>query len=122
MERLNPIHIRALRVLIITILVDIIIGTIFGLTVHVGVWEGLFYTTGIAVTAGADIVTPRGWIPHVLTVLIFISCVPLFTATFALVTAGFTASHIDKRHKEAMDSHGEIKEILNTGKGELVGA
>lgn len=90
----NAQHRRALKILGVTAAADVALGVWFGIAAHVSVWEGIFYATGTAVTAGADITTPRGWQPHVVTFLMFITCVPLFTGSFSFITAGLTADHI----------------------------
>jgi hypothetical protein len=92
------------------VLADIVLGIAFGLAQHCGVWEGLYYATATAVTAGADI-TPQGWLPHLLTVGIYCTVYPLLLSVFALITTGLTTDHMDARHdelKRAIQGDGEL--------------
>jgi hypothetical protein len=95
----NGHHRIAVRVLSCAIALDIVTGVCFSFAQHVGVPEGLYYATGVATTIGADI-SPHGWLPHVLTVVMMTTIIPLFAAVFSLFTTGLTADHVDKRHRE----------------------
>ena len=95
----NAHHRRALRVLLAAVILDMFLGSLFSAVQGTSVWEGLYYATGTATTVGADI-TPRGTWPHVITVIMMITVIPLFAAVFSLLTAGLTADHVDKRHEE----------------------
>lgn len=93
-------HNRALRLLAAAIGLDIVLGTVFGFSAHIGVFEGIYYATGTATTVGADRV-PQGLAQHVLTLGMMVTIIPLFGAVLALLTTGLTADHVDARH-EAM--------------------
>lgn len=91
---------RALRVLGLAVGGDILLGLAFGAADHVGPWNGLYFALTTATTVGYGDVIPHGWAPHLLTVGMMVTVVPLFAATLALVTTGLTADHVDKRHDE----------------------
>lgn len=97
---LNSHHMRALRVLIIAIAADGILGLAFGYADHVGVANGLYFSTVTATTVGYGDILPHGWLPHLLAVLIMVTVIPLFASVFSLLTTGLTADHIDTRHEE----------------------
>lgn len=90
---------QAVRIVIFAILLDAVYGIAFGLANHVGVWYGLYFATTTASTVGYGDITPVGWLPHLLAVLIMVNVVPLFAATFSLFTSGLTSTHV--KHSEA---------------------
>jgi voltage-gated potassium channel len=102
--RLNVHHRRALAVLSGAVLLDIAAGLAFGAADHVGTWDGLYWATTTATTVGYGDLVPHGWLPHALAVACMVTVIPLFASVFSLVTTGFTASHVDKRHDQ-MTNH-----------------
>jgi len=96
---LNKHHRGAVRVFGLAVSLDIIFGIVFSFAEHVSTAEGLYYATATATTVGADI-QPRGWLAHVLTVAMMATIIPLFAATFSLLTTGLTADHIDRKHDD----------------------
>jgi hypothetical protein len=95
----NSHHKKALAVLGVTAVLDIALGLAFGAADHVGFWHGLYCATGTATTVGCD-VAPQGWLPHVISVAMMLTVVPLFSSVFAFFVTGLTAAHIDARHEE----------------------
>lgn len=95
---MNAHHRTALRVLALAVLVDAALGVAYAVSMRIDVWDGLYYATGIATTSGNSPNVPVGWLPHVLTMGMMCLVIPLFAATFSLVTTGLTADHVDKRH------------------------
>lgn len=92
-------HKRALWVLGATTVLDVLLGLAYGSSDHIGAWHGLFCSTGYATTDGCDSV-PHGWLSYVLAAIMMLTLIPLVGATWALVTTGLTADHIDARHEE----------------------
>ena len=99
-SRFNRHHRRAIIVLAAAVILDVIFGIAYGIANHTGIGDGLYYATGVATTSGNSPALPVGWLPHVLTVLMMATIIPLFAAAFSLVTTGLTANHIDTRHEE----------------------
>lgn len=97
---LNSHHNRAVRLLALAIALDTIFGLAFGQADGVGPWRGLYFATTTATTVGYGDIIPHGWLPHLLSMLIMITVIPLFAAVFSLVTTGLTANHLDFRHEE----------------------
>lgn len=85
---------------ILAVTLDAVLGAGYALAMGISVWNGLYYATGVATTSGNSSDLPHGWLPHVLTMLMMTTVIPLVAGTFSLVTTGLTASHIDKRHRE----------------------
>jgi hypothetical protein len=92
-------HRRAAVVLAVTVILNVILGTLYGFDDNIGVWHGLYCSTGIATTVGCD-VPPNDVAGYVLSTLMMLLVVPLFTATFSLFTSGLVASHVDDRTSE----------------------
>lgn len=99
-------HRRAARVLATAAGLDVIAGLAFGWAQGTGPWTGLYWATTTATTVGYGDVTPHGWLPHVIAMIVYLTVIPLFASAFALVTTGLTADHIDVRHEQ-------IKEHIN---------
>lgn len=95
-------HRRAVKVLITAIALDVALGSGFGLAEHVGVVRGIYFATATATTVGYGDISPHGWLPHLLAMVIMVTVIPLFASVFSLATTGLTASHIDKRHQELL--------------------
>lgn len=94
---LNRHHRRATRLLAFAAGLDAVLGAAFGQAQHIGPWDGLYFATVTATTVGYGDITPRGWLPHLLAVLIMCTVIPLFAAVYSLVTTGLTADHIDNQ-------------------------
>lgn len=93
---MNRQHRRALVVLCATVLLDAVLGTLYGLVDHIGVAHGLYCSTGIATTVGCDVVPVNGP-AYVLSTLMMLTIVPLFSSMFSLFTSGLIASHVDDK-------------------------
>lgn len=87
-------HKNALRVLGTAIALNCALGGLYGAAMGIGLWNGLYYSTGVATTSGNSPYGPSGWFPHVLTVAMECMVIPLFGASFSLFTSGLSAAHI----------------------------
>lgn len=116
---MNIHHRRALKVVTLAVLLDAALGAVYAQAMHISTWNGLYYATGIATTSGNSADLPHGWLPHAVTVLLMITVIPLFACTFSLVTTGFTADHVDKRHGQAGDEQAGAHAELGAGIGQL---
>jgi voltage-gated potassium channel len=96
----NTHHRRALKVLLTAVSLDIVLGIAFGVSSGTGIPTGIYFATATATTVGYGDVTPHGWLPHVLAMVIMGTVIPLFASVFSLVTTGLTADHVDLRHEE----------------------
>lgn len=97
---MNIHHQRARKVLSLAIGLDICLGVAYAYADNVNVWQGLYYATGVATTSGNSPASPHGWLAYVVTTAMMLLIIPLFAATFSLVTTGLTADHVDKKHDE----------------------
>lgn len=79
---------------------DVVFGIAFGITDHVGIWSGLYFATVTATTVGYGDVIPVGWLPHLLSVGMMLTVIPLVTATFSLFTSGLTGINVHEAKNE----------------------
>jgi|SRR5277367_1096247 len=91
---------QAVKVLILAVVLDVCLGVAYAFANSISLGQGLYYATGVATTSGNSPAVPHGWLPYVLSALMMLTVIPLFAATFSLVTTGLTADHVDKRHRE----------------------
>lgn len=99
-------HQRALVVISVALVLDVVFGWCFAAAQHISVLIGLYCALANAVTVGG-IITPSTTWGFVWTALECIMVVPLFAATFSLFTTGLTATHVrksEKRIKEHISS------------------
>lgn len=104
-------------VLILSVSLDVVFGFLFAIAQHVSVGTGLYFATTTASTVGYGDITPHGWAPHLISVAIMLTVIPLFSAVFSLLTTSLTSKHVDRRHDELkahIDTrHRELKEHLH---------
>jgi hypothetical protein len=106
---MNVHHKRAVIALLITIVLDVVFGALYGLADHIGVAHGLYCATGTATSVGCDVLPANGP-AYVLSTLMMLTILPLFAAIFAFFTSGLTADHVDRKTDKQTD---EIKEHLS---------
>lgn len=94
-------HRNALVVVGLAAGLDAVLGVVFGLADHVGVWNGLYFATVTGTTVGYGDIIPHGWGPHVCAVAMMVLVVPLFGASFSLFTSGLAALHLKARSRKA---------------------
>ena len=105
----NRHHRRALKVLAVTVVLDVILGVLYGVAEHVHVLHGLYCAIGTATTVGCDI-PPDNGPAYVLTVIMMLTVVPLWGATFSYFTSGLTSDHVDAA---ASGQTAELKEHVD---------
>jgi hypothetical protein len=88
-------HKRALIVMAGAIGLDCLGGLVFALTEHYSVFTGLYWAVTVATTAGGP-VQPRNATGEWVHVLVMLTVIPLFAATFSLITSGITGAHVKK--------------------------
>ncbi|HET6867732.1 MAG TPA: potassium channel family protein [Solirubrobacteraceae bacterium] len=87
-------HRRALLTLAVAVALDIAAGFAFAAVEHVGAGIGLYWALTTATTVGYGDVAPRGTAGHLIAAVAMLTVVPLFAATFSLLTSGLTAEHV----------------------------
>lgn len=96
---MNKHHQRALKVLAVTMLLDVILGILYAVAENIHVLHGMYCAVGTATTVGCDIPPDNGF-SYVLSAVMMLTVVPLFAAVFSFFTSGLTADHVDARHKQ----------------------
>lgn len=92
---MNLHHKRALTVLALTVVLDVVLGILYSTANHIPALHGLYCALGTATTVGCDI-TPVTGFAYVLSAVMMVTVVPLFASVFAFFTSGLTADHVDK--------------------------
>jgi phosphate/sulfate permease len=88
----------AVVTVILCVTLDAVFGILFSAAQHVSTGNGLYFATVTASTVGYGDITPHGWAPHVIAVLMMLTVIPLFSALFSILTTFLTAKHVDSRH------------------------
>lgn len=101
-------------------LLDIAGGLLFAAAEHIPATGGLYWAVATATTVGYGDVTPRTPFGRLIAVMVMLTVIPLFGATFSLFTAGITTTrvkehvngseqrikrHLEDRLKHHMDGH-----------------
>jgi len=97
---LNVHHAWMARLLALVLLLVVVLGALYGYAAHCGPWDGIYFAVVTVTTVGYGDLVPRGWLPHLLALAIMVLIVPLWSGSFSLLSAGLTANHIDRRHKQ----------------------
>jgi hypothetical protein len=108
---LNLHHKRALGVLGVTVVLDVILGILYGIDDHIGIWHGLYCATGTATSLGCDVL-PADGAGYVLSFLMMMTILPLFSAIFSLFTTGLMTNHVDAKTEQqttALKGHVDAK-------------
>lgn len=97
-------HKPALVVVAIAGTLDVIAGLVFAAVEHLPVLMGLYWAVATATTVGYGDVIPRTVAGRITAVVVMLTVVPLFAATFSLFTSGLTSTRVRKHilpHTEA---------------------
>lgn len=90
-----------------------LIGAIwFAAVENLPVATGLYWSVTTATTVGYGDISPHTHTGRVIAVLVMLTVIPLFAATFSLLTTSLTTMHASKLHDEAMAHLHHLKEHL----------
>lgn len=100
------------KIAVITIssaaVLDLGAGSLFAVTEHIPEWDGLYWAIATATTVGYGDIVPHTPFGRVLAVIVMLTVVPLFAATFSLFTSALTTTHVRKSEhaiKEHVEQH-----------------
>jgi voltage-gated potassium channel len=91
---------------------DLIGAVWFAAVEHLPVLTGIYWSITTATTVGYGDITPQTHTGRLIAVLVMLTVIPLFAATFSLLTTSLTTAHMSKLHDEAMAHIQHIKEHL----------
>jgi voltage-gated potassium channel len=96
-------HAWMARLLAIVLLLVVLLGVLYGYAAHCGPWDGIYFAVVTVTTVGYGDLVPHGWAPHLTALAIMVLIIPLWSGSFSLLSAGLTADHVDKRHRQMTD-------------------
>jgi voltage-gated potassium channel len=102
----------ALVTIALAVAFDVIGAIWFAAVENISVASGLYWSVTTATTVGYGDISPHTDTGHVIAVLVMLTVIPLFAATFSLLTTSLTAIHASKLHAEALAHLHHIKEHL----------
>lgn len=91
---LHAHHKRAIFAICLAGVMDVLLGIVFALAQRVDVPAGIYFATSTATTAGGDNIVPTSGLARLVTVAIMLTVIPLFAASFSLITSGLTSTHV----------------------------
>ncbi|HVS68704.1 MAG TPA: potassium channel family protein [Mycobacteriales bacterium] len=104
---------KAAVVTIISAVVFDLIGAVwFAAVENVSVATSIYWSVTTATTVGYGDITPHTHTGRLIAVLVMLTVIPLFAATFSLLTTSLTTMHMAKLHAEALAHIRHLKEHL----------
>lgn len=91
---------------------DLIGAVWFAAVEHLSLPTAIYWSITTATTVGYGDITPHTHIGRFIAVLVMLTVIPLFAATFSLLTTSLTAIHASKLHAEELAHIQHIKEHL----------
>jgi voltage-gated potassium channel Kch len=91
---------------------DLVGAVWFAATEHLSVPTGIYWAVTTATTVGYGDITPHTHLGRFIAVMVMLTVIPLFAATFSLLTTSLTTLHVSKLHDEALAHIRHIKEHL----------
>lgn len=89
----------AVVVILIAAGVDLVCAAAFSAVEHTGFWLSVYWAVTTATTVGFGDITPRTSAGHIIAILTMLTTIPLFAATFSLMTSGLTGAHVRRAEK-----------------------
>jgi voltage-gated potassium channel len=102
----------ALATIAAAVVFDLLGAIWFAAVEHLPVATGLYWSVTTATTVGYGDISPHTHTGRLIAVLVMLTVIPLFAATFSLLTTSLTAIHASKLHEEALAHLQHIKEHL----------
>ena len=94
---MTPKRLHAVIVILCAVALDVGGGLWFAHLEHVSSGLGLYFAVTVATTVGFGDITAHTVAGHWIAVAMMLTVIPLFAATFSLLTTGLTATHV-RRH------------------------
>jgi len=102
-------HRKALVTIAVAGALDLASGLAFAVVEHLSIGAGLYWAVATATTVGYGDVVPHTNTGRVIAVLAMLTIIPLFAATFSLLTSGLTAEHV---HAEGAQARRRLDHII----------
>jgi hypothetical protein len=98
---------------------DVLCGVMFAVSEHVPIISGMYWSLEEATTVGTG-VEPHSTIGKIIKVVVALTVIPLFAATFSIFTTALTATHV-QNVEDNIKQHVTSKLEHHLGKGESDG-
>jgi voltage-gated potassium channel len=102
----------ALYTIVGAVAFDLLGAICFAAVENLSVPTAIYWSVTTATTVGYGDVTPHTHVGRVIAVLVMLTVIPLFAATFSLLTTSWTTKNVSRFHDEAMAHIRHIKEHL----------
>lgn len=109
-------HKRALITIAVAAGLDGVLGVVFARLEHLPWFTGIYWAVTTATTVGYGDVAPHTTSGRVVAIVVMVTVVPLFAATFSLFTSGLTSTHVQAAAEDIKD-HVENRLAHHIGKG-----
>lgn len=96
---------KAAAVIAVAAGLDVAGGLAFAATNHEPAATGLYWAVTTATTVGYGDITPHGTASRIIATAVMLTVIPLFAATFSLVTTELTAVHVRSEGQATRDHH-----------------
>lgn len=100
---------RAFVTIAIAGVLDLGAAILFAAVEHVSIGLALYWSVTTATTVGYGDITPHTGAGHVVAIVVMLTVIPLFAATFSLLTSGLTAVHVSRENKGL---HAKLNHII----------
>lgn len=89
-------HLAAVITIACAALLDTAGGLVFAAAEHVPATSGLYWAVATATTVGYGDITPRTSFGRAIAVVVMLTVIPLFGASFSLFTSGLAGVHVER--------------------------
>jgi voltage-gated potassium channel len=102
---------RALVVIAIAGALDVIGAAAFSAVEHISFGLSLYWAVTTATTVGYGDVTPKTGAGHVIAVIVMLTVIPLFAATFSLITSAMSTVETHRMLRHIIHHHPDIPDL-----------
>lgn len=111
-EEKRNTHRKAIITITVAMSLDLLAALIFSATEHISFALSVYWSITTATTVGYGDVSPKTGLGHVVAVVVMLTVIPLFAATFSLFTSVMTTDRVHKSEARTMDHLHHITEHL----------
>lgn len=102
----------AIYTIVAAVTLDVVGAFCFAAVENRSVATSIYWSVTTATTVGYGDITPHTHVGRAIAVVVMLTVIPLFAATFSLLTTSLTTLHVSRLHDEALAHIRHIKEHL----------